>query len=115
MRVLLLLIAFLIANLGWSQSNEESTSKKDAVVKLDRLLTVINYAYVDKVDNEKMVEDAIVGMLKELDPHSVYIPEKDLKRMNEPLEGNFEGIGIQFNILKDTLIVVSPISGGPSE
>ncbi|MEQ8623910.1 MAG: S41 family peptidase [Vicingaceae bacterium] len=89
--------------------------KSEGVSKLDALLTVINYAYVDKVDNEKMVEDAIVGMLKELDPHSVYIPEKDLKKMNEPLEGNFEGIGIQFNILKDTLTVVSPISGGPSE
>lgn len=107
-----LLAIFLTFN---SFSQEKSNSKTDGVVKLDALLTVINYAYVDEVDNEKMVEDAIVGMLKELDPHSVYIPEDELKRMNEPLEGNFEGIGIQFNILKDTLTVVSPISGGPSE
>jgi len=96
-------------------ANAQEQSRADGVKKLDMLLSVINYAYVDVVNNEKVVEDAIVGMLEELDPHSVYIPEKELKAMNEPLEGNFEGIGIQFNILKDTLIVVSPISGGPSE
>ncbi|MEQ8909339.1 MAG: S41 family peptidase [Vicingaceae bacterium] len=109
----LLLFAFSLTSLA--QDSEKTTTKTDAVVKLDALFTVINYAYVDKVDNEKMVEDAVVGLLKELDPHSVYIPEKELKKMNEPLEGNFEGIGIQFNILKDTITVVSPISGGPSE
>lgn len=108
---LILAIAFCLSSFG----QEDPKSKNDGVVKLDNLLTIINYAYVDKVNNEKLVEDAIVGMLKELDPHSVYIPEKELKRMNEPLEGNFEGIGIQFNILKDTITVVSPISGGPSE
>ena len=62
-----------------------------------------------------MVENAIIDMLKELDPHSVYIPSDEVKAMNEPLEGNFEGIGIQFNILEDTIYVISPISGGPSE
>jgi len=83
--------------------------------KFDALLQYINYAYVDSTSENDLVEDAIVKVLKELDPHSVYIPEEELKKMNEPLVGNFEGIGIQFNILKDTLIVVSPISGGPSE
>lgn len=106
-------IAFLSIAIVSAQSGE--STRNDAIVKLDKLLTIINYAYVDKVDNEKIAEDAIVGILKELDPHSVYIPEKELKQMNEPLEGNFEGIGIQFNILKDTITVVSPISGGPSE
>jgi carboxyl-terminal processing protease len=96
-------------------AQENNFTKTDGVRKLDALLTTINNAYVDEVNNNAMVEDAIVGLLKELDPHSVYIPEKELKRMNEPLEGNFEGIGIQFNILRDTLTVVSPISGGPSE
>jgi carboxyl-terminal processing protease len=72
-------------------------------------------ANVDTVDSEKLTEDAIKAVLKGLDPHSVYISEKDLKKMNEPLEGNFEGIGIQFNILHDTITVVSPISGGPSK
>lgn len=83
--------------------------------KFDALLQYINYAYVDTVNEDKIVEKAIVAMLKELDPHSVYIPKKELKKMNEPLLGNFEGIGIQYNILHDTLTVISPISGGPSE
>jgi len=99
----------------YAQEETADISKTDAIIKMDRLLTIINNTYVEEVNNEEMVENAIVGLLKELDPHSVYIPEKDAKRMNEPLEGNFEGIGIQFNILKDTLMVVSPISGGPSE
>ena len=109
----ILVLVFLIQMSAFGQ--EESQSRVDGVRKLDALLTVINYAYADEVNNEKLVEDAIVGMLEELDPHSVYIPEKELKAMNEPLEGNFEGIGIQFNILKDTLMVVFPIQGGPSE
>lgn len=83
--------------------------------KFDALLQYINYAYVDSIKENKIVEDAIVAALKELDPHSVYISADEVKKMNEPLVGNFEGIGIQFNILNDTLIVVSPIAGGPSE
>lgn len=75
----------------------------------------VQLAYVDSIDSEKLTETAIKSILKDLDPHSVYISKKDLQRMNEPLEGNFEGIGIQFNILHDTITVVSPISGGPSE
>lgn len=108
-----LLLGFQNYTIG--QSSSQLNSKTEGVVKFDNLLTIINYAYVDSVNNKQMVEDAIVGLLKELDPHSVYIPEEDLKAMNEPLEGNFEGIGIQFNILHDTITVVSPISGGPSE
>ena len=107
-----------LALLAFSQKEKSETDKMsqtEAANKINVLMSVINYHYVDNVNNDKIVEDAIVGMLKELDPHSVYIPEKNLKRMNEPLEGNFEGIGIQFNILRDTLTVVSPISGGPSE
>lgn len=92
-----------------------SPEQERGIQKFNTLLSIINYAYVDTVNNEGMVEDAIVAVLKELDPHSVYIPKKELRRMNEPLEGKFEGIGIQFNILNDTITVVSPISGGPSE
>ena len=54
-------------------------------------------------------------MLEHLDPHSIYIPAKNLKQVSEPLEGNFEGIGVQFNILNDTVIVINTISGGPAE
>lgn len=111
----LFLTVALLGNISAQEKTEQATDKTAAVIKMDQLLTILNSTYVEEVNNEEMMENAIVGLLKELDPHSVYIPEKELKRMNEPLEGNFEGIGIQFNILKDTLLVVSPISGGPSE
>jgi len=75
----------------------------------------INSEYVDKPDDAKLTQAAIEGMLKELDPHSVFIPASELKASTEELQGNFEGIGIEFNILNDTIFVVTPISGGPSE
>lgn len=71
--------------------------------------------YVDEVDIEKLTEDAIRGMLKELDPHSTYTPVKEVQALNEPLAGSFEGIGVQFNMNEDTLVVIQPVSGGPSE
>ena len=92
-----------------------SAEQEKGIQKFNTLLSIVNYAYVDTVNNSQMVDNAIVAVLKELDPHSVYIPKDELQKMNEPLEGNFEGIGIQFNILNDTITVVSPISGGPSE
>ena len=83
--------------------------------KFDALLNMIQYAYVDSVDQKKISEDAIRALLKELDPHSIYISADDLKETNEPLVGKFEGVGIQFNILDDTIMVTQTISGGPSE
>ena len=83
--------------------------------KFGRVLTLVNSLYVDTVNQETLVEDAIVAMLQELDPHSIYISKDEVKRMNEPLDGEFEGIGIQFNILEDTLMVVATIPTGPSE
>ncbi len=83
--------------------------------KLQLAYKLISTFYVDSVDDQKLVEDAIVGMLKNLDPHSEYLSQEEVKKLNEPLDGGFEGVGIQFNILNDTLLVVSPISGGPSE
>lgn len=71
--------------------------------------------YVDNVDENKLVETAIVKMLEELDPHSTYSDPEEVKRLNEPLQGNFDGIGIQFNMVTDTLFVIQPVSGGPSE
>ncbi len=95
------------------------TSSVDAqsasVRKYDALLQMINFAYVDSVNDEKLTEEAIRSLLKKLDPHSVYIPAKELKEMNEPLVGNFEGVGIQFNIMEDTILVTQTIPGGPSE
>lgn len=83
--------------------------------KLGSLLYHIDRMYVDDVDKNKLVDAAIVSMLEELDPHSIYIPKEDLEEVNEPLKGNFEGVGIQFNIIRDTIYVVDAIPGGPSE
>ncbi len=71
--------------------------------------------YVDEVDEDELVEDAIISMLKELDPHSTYSDPEEVRKLNEPLQGNFDGIGIQFNMATDTLFVIQPVSGGPSE
>ena len=84
-----------------------------------RKLQIAEYAtvnlYVDSVDENKLVEDAIRGMLEKLDPHSTYSNAKEVKQMNEPLNGNFEGIGVQFNMIDDTLMVIQPVTNGPSE
>ncbi|KAB1065924.1 S41 family peptidase [Salibacter halophilus] len=92
-------------------------AQKDAEAekKIQSFLRYVELAYVDSVNANELVETAIRSVLEDLDPHSVYIPKKDVKRANEPLVGKFEGVGIQFNILKDTIVVVSPIPGGPSE
>ena len=83
--------------------------------KLNSILNIIESDYVDSVNRASLVEAAIPAILKKLDPHSVYIPAKDLARANEPLQGNFDGIGISFNLLTDTILVISTIPGGPSE
>ncbi len=83
--------------------------------KLSQVLWLINTFYVDTVSASKIVDNAIIEMLKELDPHSVYFNKKDVEDANSRVRGNFEGIGVQFNILNDTIYIVSPISGGPSE
>ena len=86
---------------------------------LIRKLTLAQFAianlYVDETNESKLVEAAIQGMLEELDPHSTYSNAEEVKKMNEPLQGNFDGIGIQFNMAEDTLFVIQPVSGGPSE
>jgi carboxyl-terminal processing protease len=86
--------------------------------RADKLSTVLNYItkeYVDPIDKDTLVERAIPMILSELDPHSQYIPASDLKAVNEPLEGNFSGIGVQFNMLNDTLVILKTITNGPSE
>jgi carboxyl-terminal processing protease len=86
-----------------------------ATRKLILAQLAISNLYVDSVNNEKMTEAAIEGMLKQLDPHSAYSNAKETKQMNEPLQGSFEGIGVQFNMVDDTLMVIQPVSNGPSE
>lgn len=85
------------------------------LLKLNNVFSVISNLYVDSVDEKKLVETAIMATLKELDPHSSYIPKDEVDRVNEPLEGSFEGVGIQFQIFEDTILVVQTISGTPAE
>jgi len=107
-KILVLLVLFSSVS-GFSQVLNEDT------YKIGRTLSLIDSWYVDSTDIDKLTEKTIIEMLRNLDPHSVYISAKDVKEMNEPLNGNFEGIGIQFNLLRDTIIVIEPLSGGPSE
>lgn len=84
-------------------------------LRVDEVMSLIDGNYVDAPDMDRMGEEAIKAMLKALDPHSMYIPAKDVQRANEGLEGNFEGVGISFQIIDDTIVVGSVIDGGPSE
>jgi carboxyl-terminal processing protease len=111
--------------LGSSLKNNQSNSTESTWQNIsfrsknsDKLRNVVNYIvneYVDTIDGKKLEDDAINALLLQLDPHSSYIPATDLSAYTEPLEGNFDGIGIEFNIQKDTILVVAAISGGPSE
>ncbi len=105
------ILGWMVAAPAWSQQSDFEEQGQ----KFNTLLYYMDQLYVEDTDMESLVETAIVNMLEEMDPHSVYIPAEELKAADEPLNGNFEGVGIQFNIFRDTIMVVSPISGGPSE
>lgn len=106
----IMIIGFLSSVLP-AQAQDVETS----MIKYGRLMQLIENFYVDTANIDKLTESAVVEVLGKLDPHSVYISKDEVEEMNEPLEGNFEGIGISFNILRDTLRVVTTIPGGPSE
>jgi carboxyl-terminal processing protease len=110
--VLGILIGIYLPRHSASQQQPFLKLKSD---KLNGIINIIESDYVDSVNRNDLEEAAIPAILKKLDPHSVFIPAKDLARANEPLEGNFEGIGISFNMLIDTILVISTISGGPSD
>jgi len=112
MRFLALMLGVLFALPLFAQQRTATDSHRQ---KFDDVLNLIDDKYVEKPDFEKLIDKAIVGLVEELDPHSEYMTAEEYKRMNEPLQGNFEGIGVQFNIIKDTITVISSISGGPSE
>ena len=108
---LLVLTALLIISASLHAQILNSVQQR----KLSNAYTIITNLYVDSINEKKLVESAIESMLKELDPHSSYIPKEEVERVNEPLEGSFEGVGIQFQLLEDTLLVVQAISGAPAE
>ena len=105
---------YLTFHSGQSGSNSSFHSKTSGN-KIGNLLDYIEMQYVDTVNREQLENKTILSMLKSLDPHSDFIPAADFSAVNEPLEGNFDGIGVEFNIIDDTIRVVSPIIGGPSE
>lgn len=110
---ILLLSVFFLQNVAQGQGQRQDPNA--GIKKYNAAMQLINYAYVDTINEARLIEKAIVETLKELDPHSVYISKKDIQKANEPLEGNFDGIGVQFEILKDTISVVHAVPGGPSE
>ena len=103
----------LIQTRGSFGPNQKMTIHQGS--KIEELLRYIENRYVDDVDRDKLVDKAIRTILDELDPHSSYIAAENLKQVNEQLQGNFEGVGIEFLMVDDTILVVSPISGGPSD
>jgi len=98
---------------GLNKTNNFHTASSES--KINNLLDYIEMQYVDTVNKNTLENKAILSLLKGLDPHSDFIPAADFSAVNEPLEGNFDGIGIEFNIVNDTIRVINPIIGGPSE
>jgi carboxyl-terminal processing protease len=94
---------------------EAQVSDRETIQKLNSALQIINFAYIDSTDLPALTETAIIAMLKELDPHSAYISAEEVQRVNEPLQGSFDGIGVTFQLFNDTILVISPVLGGPSD
>ena len=114
-QIIILIFAFSIFSFaGYSQTNKTPDPNKTSK-KLAATMQIIRYAYVDSINEADLVENAIIETLKELDPHSSYISKEDIEAANEPLEGSFEGIGVTFQIYHDTILVVAPVPGGPSD
>ena len=112
--VILLIVVSVIAGSMLNQLISGDTIYE----QLHKFGDVLNYTekyYVEDVDTGKLTESAINGLLNQLDPHSVYIPAAEMQRVTEDFQGSFEGIGIEYQVLADTLLVVAPIAGGPSE
>ena len=111
----LILGIFIGALMNGGSSSLWSFSKNAAQeLKIKKLINFIEKEYVDNVDTENLLDIAINEMLGELDPHSVYIPKENLQAVQERMQGNFEGIGVQFRMINDSITVIQPIKGGPS-
>ena len=108
---LLLLVISFFGTVSFGQTQAD----KQEIQKMVAAMQIIDLAYVDSVDMQDVVSGAITKSLKELDPHSAYLSKEEVAKANEPLEGSFEGIGITFQLFQDTILVISPVPGGPSE
>ncbi len=114
-RILITISIILTFTISYGQNRPADLDPDKTVKKISTLLYLINNLYVDTLDMADITAKAIVLTLKELDPHSAYIPAKDVKKANESLEGSFEGVGLTFQMFKDTILVIAPIPGGPSD
>lgn len=112
---ILLLMFAMTASAQLNVPNYFRSNKDNPLLKFQMAETAIASLYVDTVNQQRLVEDAIRGMLEHLDPHSTYSTAQETKAMNESLQGSFEGIGVQFNMVEDTLLVIQPVTNGPSE
>lgn len=108
-------LLILISSLSLFAQRKDDDVLKMSNIKATQTLSMIDYFYVDSANLEKITNKGIIAMLKELDPHSVFIDKEEVAKMNEPLVGNFDGIGVSFQFMNDTIHVVEVISGGPSE
>ena len=117
LKMFFLAVGCIIAMAATAQNQPQKPQSKAQMnaQKLATTLYLIENYYVDTANTDKVTEDAIIAALKELDPHSAYISKKDVEKANEPLVGSFEGIGVTFQLIRDTITVISPTAGGPSE
>jgi len=118
-RVSIPMVVFLVVTAMFVGTQYNSLISGDTIYeqirKFTDVVSLTERYYVEEVNSEELIEEAVKGMLKSLDPHSVYIPARQMQRVQEEFRGSFEGIGIQFEILRDTINVVAPVSGGPSD
>lgn len=110
-----LILGFVLLLGSITNVYSQSNNYQSAAQKFASAIQTISLFYVDTVNPDKLVETAIVEVLKELDPHSQYISKEELDRVNEPLVGSFEGIGVTFQLFNDTILVIAPVPGGPSD
>ena len=114
MKRLITLIVGVLCTAPWSVRAQFDDAAAAQLQKLVQAYRYVDAAYVDSLDTAPLVEEAIRGMLTRLDPHSAYLSEEEMKGVDESFDGSFGGIGIEFNVLNDTVVIVNTIAGGPS-
>ena len=106
---------FSCSSLFAQEPTEEQAEWESSVTKLEKTFSVLEDEYIEDLDFKKATENAIKGLLKELDPHSSYIPAVEYQRMNETLRGNFDGIGIRFDMHRDTILILAVLDNSPAQ
>ncbi|MCL2561631.1 MAG: PDZ domain-containing protein, partial [Rikenellaceae bacterium] len=116
--ILLMLMLLSVAaptNAQLFRNQQQPAEAQEELQKFDRFFQLLTTNFFDSIPYPQLIETAIRSVLAELDPHSVYLTAREMQGQNEQFQGNFSGIGVEFNVLNDTLIIVNTVSGGPSE